>query len=202
MIKTLHRLVACVLAFFLLLHFANHLFLIVSIETHLDVLHRLRAIYRSPVIEAIILASFMVQIALGLVLAWNRRRPDSRWAALQLASGLYLGFFLVQHIGAVLMARASGIESDSYFAAAVVNREGAKWYFAPYYALGIAAVFGHLAAALRFRRWPEPATLLQRSMPIFGLVFGILVVGGLMGAFDEVRIPAANSEYLDSMFGK
>jgi hypothetical protein len=93
-------------------------------------------------------------------------------------SGLYLAFFLVQHVPAVLIARAGDppIDTDTRFAAAVLQGWGGL-YFAPYYALAVAALATHLAAALQVRG------VRARTLPFAGLTLGVLFVAGLMGTF-------------------
>ena len=200
LLKTLHRTNAVALAMFLSLHLANHFALMGGIEAHMAIQKALRPIYRAAIIEPVLIGLFTIQIALGLILVVKRGRPKERWGWLQVLSGGYLAFFLVQHLAAVLMARSSGFDTNSFFAAAVVNRLPLTYYFAPYYALSVAAVFAHFAAALRFKRWPEPPTASVRLLPWLGLVAGILIVSGLMGAFGAVRLSSVNEAYLNSVF--
>jgi succinate dehydrogenase/fumarate reductase cytochrome b subunit len=172
-----HRLIALALALFLVLHLGNHLFLLEGVEAHRQALLTLRHLYRAAPVETVLLALFAAQIALGLLLA-RRRGLGRGWAAAQVVSGLYLAFFLVQHVPAVLIARAGHppIDTDARFAAAVLQGWGGL-YFAPYYALAVAALVTHLAAALHARG------VRARSLPCAGLILGVLIVAGLMGTF-------------------
>lgn len=176
-----HRLTAAVLGLFLVLHLGNHLALLAGIEAHRSLQALLRPLYRFAPVESALLALFALQIVLGLTLARRRglrRIRGGGWALAQVASGLYLAFFLVQHVPAVLLARAATppVDTDARFAAAVLS----GWqglYFAPYYALALIALATHLAAAAHFRG----RTL--RWLPWVGLALGLLVVTGLTGAF-------------------
>lgn len=169
-----HRWTAAALAPFLALHLANHLALAAGPGAHRAVMDALRPLYRVGLVEPVLIALFALQIGLGLALA--RRRGIGRgWAAAQVASGLYLAVFLVQHVPAVLAARTATppVETDVHFAAAVLSGWPAL-YFAPYYLLAIAALATHLAAALHVRGRSLPA------LPWAGLALGAAIVAGLI----------------------
>lgn len=172
-----HRLNAAVLGLFLVLHLGNHLALLAGIEAHRALQSLLRPLYRPAPVETLLIALFALQIGLGLALA--RRRGIGRgWALAQTASGLYLALFLVQHVPAILLARAQTppVDTDALFAASVL--QGLQGlYFAPYYALAVAALATHLAAALRFRGLRLP------WLPWLGLGLGVMIVAGLRDAF-------------------
>lgn len=195
----LHRLNAGVLGLFLILHFANHAVLLIGRDSHLSVMKSLRQVYRVGFIEYPLFALFAAQIVLGLLLVLKRGKPKGFWSWAQVASGLYIGFFLLQHLGAIIAARISyTFETTTYFAAAVVSAEPFAWYFIPYYVLGVAAVFTHIAAAARFAIWPEPAKWWHKALPVVGLAFALSVVIALSwGAFSE--LPPENRAYLDDL---
>ncbi|WP_291078173.1 hypothetical protein [Hyphomonas sp.] len=198
MIRRFHRWNALALGAFLILHFLNHLFVTGGIENHLSVQALLRNIYRFPGVEHALITLFFTQVALGVILSARRGVPKGLWAWLQIGSGVYLVLFIVQHLGAILLARMGGLDTNSYFAAAVVSRPPFVWYFAPYYVLGITAIFIHIAAALRFRVWPRPAPLISVILPFAGLVIGMITVAGLMGAFGDFSLPREYDDYLKS----
>lgn len=201
-LKKLHRINALFLLVFILLHLANHLTIVLGIETHLAVMESLRVIYRFLPVEILLFALFTVQISIGLVLVFKRGKPKGNWAWLQALSGGYIAFFLLQHMGAAIATRLFyNLDTNSYWAAAVVSKVPFVWYFAPYYVLGIAATFAHVACALRFRTWPAPATKVQLLLPWAGLVVGLIVVAGLMGIFNPVNLPVQYQAYLASYWG-
>jgi hypothetical protein len=152
-LRRLHRLNALALGIFIAAHLGNHLILIVGAKAHLAFMDILRTVYRIGLVEAGIVLLFIAQIALGLTLAVHRGRPRGSWAWLQTLSGLYLVFFLTQHIAAVFWARSAFAPFDTnvYWAAAVVKRPPLSLYFLPYYGLAVLSVFAHIAAALHFR---------------------------------------------------
>lgn len=181
-LRCLHRLNACLLGLFLALHLSNHAVLLAGHAAHGAVLEALRPVYRNAVVEPAVVALFVAQIALGLTLVWRRGRPEGGWAWAQVASGLLIALFLVQHVPVVLLARPD-TETDTAFAAAVVQDWPGALYFIPYYVLAVAALATHLAAARRFARWPAPPGALARALPWVGLGLGVLIVAGLAGAF-------------------
>lgn len=168
-----HRLNAAALGLFLALHLGNHLALFGGVEAHGALQDTLRPLYRATLVEPALLALFAIQIGLGVVLA-RRRGLGRGWAAAQVASGLYLAVFLLQHVPAVLAARAATppTDTDARFAAAVLQGWPAL-YFAPYYALAVAALATHIAAALHFRG------LTLRWLPWAGLALGAGLVAAL-----------------------
>lgn len=178
----LHRLSAVLLGLFLALHLTNHAALIFGQAAHGVVMLALRPLYRNAVVEPVLIALFAAQIALGLALVWRRGRPRGHWAVAQVVSGIGLAVFLVQHVPVVLLSRAT-VDTDTAFAAAVVQEAPGALYFVPYYILAVAALATHLAAALRFARWPSPPDWPVRALPWAGLALGGLIVLGLRGAF-------------------
>ncbi len=178
----LHRLNAAALGLFLALHLTNHAALIAGQAVHGAVMLALRPLYRNAVVEPVLIALFALQIVLGLALIRRRGWPRGAWTLAQVASGVTLALFLVQHVPVVLLARAT-TETDTAFAASVVREMPGALYFVPYYVLAVAALALHLAAAMRFSSWPDPPRLVARALPVGGVLLGVLIVLGLRGAF-------------------
>ena len=201
-IKKLHRWNAYLLALFLIPHFINHMAAILGIKAHLAVMGAIRPLYRGMVTETLLIALFVAQIMLGLLLAYCRGLPRGLWAWLQVLSGLYIVFFLVQHVPAILMARAStpSLYTNGYFAASVLQNSPERLYFMPYYILAITAVSTHLAAALRFRIWPRPAPLGICLMPLLGFVLGTGIVLGLTGYGHGIELRPEYKAWAASIF--
>ncbi|MBL4813081.1 MAG: hypothetical protein JKX69_12190 [Rhodobacteraceae bacterium] len=192
-LRKAHRLMARLLAVFLLLHLAHHLTLLGGTGAHLALGAWLAPLYRFVPLTVLLTIGFAAQAALGLVIAWRRGWPRTRWPRAQLVSGPYLAFFMAQHIGEVLLARAEGVvETNTHFAAAGLHIWPLSLYFIPYYALAIFALFVHLAAVLRRRAGPRPAA----ALALFGLGFGIAVSAGLAGLFGGPNPPQV---YLDAL---
>lgn len=203
MLRKLHRLNAMLLGLFLAAHILNHLVLVLGIEAHVAVMQALRSAYRLPGIEHLLIGLFAAQIILGIALIWRRGRPQGGWAWAQVISGGYIAFFLLQHVPAVIATRISypKMDTDAFYAASVVAVDPIRWYFAPYYIFAIIAVFTHLAAALRFRIWPEPASTATKLLPVAGIVAGALIVAGLTGLIHPFDLTPENRTYLNDFWG-
>ena len=75
------------------------------------------------------------------------------YKVIQILSGLYLSFFMIYHLRAVLLGRYQwNAETDFYFAAGVANRYPEKLFFIPYYSLSLICVFAHIACVHYIKR--------------------------------------------------
>ncbi len=198
-VKRLHRGLACLLGAFIVVHLANHALILGGIESHLAGMQTLRRIYRMPVVEALLIAGFGFQIVLGLIQTWRSAKRKGPWARAQRWSGIVLAFVLTQHIGAALMTRVlyPSVDTNSYWAASVVQNSPLVWYFAPYYVVLVGATFVHFAAYARLRPWGRK---LSMAVSLGGIAFGCMIVAGLMGAFGAVNLPPENQAYIDTFW--
>ncbi|THU40221.1 hypothetical protein FAM09_10135 [Niastella caeni] len=148
-LKKYHRLSGLVIAAFMLLHITNHLFALGGPSLHITVMNFLRHIYLFPPVEIVLLTCVMFQIISGVTLVFRKGFSHQPfYIKLQVMSGLYLSFFMIIHVWAVLTARYHwNMETDFYFAAGVVNRFPEKLFFIPYYTLSIISTFVHIASA-------------------------------------------------------
>jgi hypothetical protein len=194
-LRKLHALSAALIAVFVSVHIANHLAGLAGATTHIAFVEAARSVYRLLAIEFVLLSCVVFQIVSGLTLVvrgWRPRRGLVPW--LQAISGLCLAFFLIVHVGAVLFGRgALNLDTNFYFAAAGFHVAPFQYFFAPYYFLGVAALFTHLACAAhgRFRDRPPVARILIVAIPsAIGLTLAMLIVLSLAGALFPVEIPA------------
>ena len=82
----------------------------------------LRQFYWLGFVEYPLFALFAAQIILGVALILKRGKPKGSWAWLQVILGGYIALFLLQHLGAIVMARINyDFETTTYFAAGVVS---------------------------------------------------------------------------------
>jgi hypothetical protein len=198
-IKTMHRVSAMVLIAFAALHLINHAAGFWSVAAHQAFMEGARVVYRSPVGETILFAAIAVQVATGLYQFWvGRGARRSFWPRLQAYSGLYLGFYLVNHTLSVLSARIFyNLDSDFYLAAAVLTIVPLPIFFAPYYGLGIFALFAHIACALRARFGTESAERAAKALLAIGAVVAPAIVAIFMGAFYDIQLPPAYRALVD-----
>lgn len=197
MLHTLHRASACLIASFVAVHLVNHLLAVQSIEAHIAFMQAFRPIYRQPVVEVLLLACVVFQIASGAVFIrrrWGQRRGF--FERLQAVSGGYLAFFLLVHVGAVLFGRAVlQLDTNFHFAAAGMHIALVQLYFVPYYFLAVAAIFGHLACAAHWLLRDRWSTAARNRLAVLVLVIGTglagLIVTAFAGGFYPVEIPQA-----------
>lgn len=196
--KQIHYLSGLLLSLFIGLHLFNHLYSLLGAERHIAVMNTLRLGYRYMVVEALLLAAVAVQIGSGLQLFnTHRKTAVTPFQKLHVWTGLYLAFFFVIHVSAVLIGRAVlHLDTNFYFGVAGLNSFPFNLFFIPYYGLAVFSFFGHVAA---IHRQKMKSTLLGVSpnsqalvLLIVGVVFTLVLFYGLTDRFHGVTIP---SEY-------
>ena len=201
-LSRLHRLTATLLAAFIAAHLLNHLALLFGIEANRAMMEVLRRVYRHPLVEPVLYVLFIGQIGLGLTMAFRGGAPKETWPRIQAVCGLILALFLIVHLAAPLSARHFYPEMDTnvFWAASVVSRPPFSWFFIPYYWLGVTALFGHVAAALAFRRSPEPGGPAALAVLAAGPVIAGVIVASYSGALFPIHLPPAYETYLKSYY--
>jgi succinate dehydrogenase/fumarate reductase cytochrome b subunit len=192
-VRISHRISAIVLVLFLVVHMLNHVVGLWGIAAHLAFMTEARLVYRSPGLEPLLLAAALAQVVTGILqvrAGWGTRRGF--WQRTQAASGLYLAFFLVNHTFWVLVARLGyGLDSNFYLAATFLTLPPLPILFAPYYALGVFALFAHLACAARFRIQGKTGGRVAQAFIGSGAALAVVIVAVFMGAFYEIHLPPA-----------
>lgn len=155
----------------------------------------LRKVYREPVVEVLLLACATFQVGSGLWLVirgWRQRTGAVAW--LQAMSGMYIAFFLLVHVAAVLFGRSVlHLDTNFFFAAAGFHVQPFQWFFAPYYLLAVAALFAHLGCAAYwhfFEPMPRRATSILAAAVSVGILFSALITLSLAGVFQPFSVPA------------
>jgi len=197
-IQTIHKISGSILFVFIALHIFNHMASINSIEKHIELMQSLRLIYRNIFVEAILLIAVFIQIFSGLKLFFVKKKTATLFFdRLQIWTGLYLSFFLLMHVSAVLGARFFlDLDTNFYFGVAGLNTFPFYIFFVPYYGLAIISFFGHVAAIhyLKMKKNIFGINPQQQAKFIlgFGVVLTLLIFYGLTNQFNGVSIP---SEY-------
>lgn len=182
--KKIHRISSVVLAAFVLPHLFNHLLAVTGgPAAHIAFMESFRKVYRHPVAEGVLLASAGIQIVTGLRLAFSGKwKSLTRWERVQRLSGLYLAFFLLLHVSAVVAGRAGGTDTNFHFAAWGINHAPAWLFFVPYYFLGVWTFFLHVGA-VRYRKVLEISRVSSpwQGYAIWGAGFAVatLILWGL-----------------------
>ncbi len=193
--KKIHFLSGLTISIFVGLHLMNHLIGIFGAAAHVELMDKLRIIYRNPFSEFILLLAVGSQIITGLKLFLSKRKSAMGfYGKLQIWTGLYLAFFLVIHVSAVMVGRYILIlDTNFYFGAAGLNSFPVNLFFIPYYGLSVVAFFGHLAAIhYQKKRKGTSEYLVQKQSRIIltiGVVISVLILFGMTGGFRSVEIP-------------
>lgn len=195
-IKKLHYITGLSITIFIAFHLFNHFLSLFGAVKHIEFMQNLRLVYRNKIIESVLLLAVFVQIISGLKLFLNKRNVAFRFFdKLQIWSGLYLAFFLLFHVSAVLIGRnILNLDTNYYFGVAGLNTFPFNLFFIPYYSLAIISFFGHIAAvhSQKMKKDLFGLTVEQQSRFIFtkGFIVTFIILYGLTNHFHGVLIPA------------
>jgi succinate dehydrogenase/fumarate reductase cytochrome b subunit len=189
-LRGLHRASGTLIAVFAALHIGNHLAMFAGQAAHIAVMESLRPFYRNPLAEALLMLALAFQLSSGLAMIWRTRRERrqglARWQAI---SGAILALFILNHVGAVWGGRLLlGLDTNYHFAAAGMHA-GYAAFFVPYYFLGVAALFIHIACALAWR-------VRGRAVPFAVSALGVALAAGFVGVM--ASDPVIPPRYLES----
>jgi hypothetical protein len=173
-VKKTHCFSGLFLAIFVAIHLVNHLFSLFSPSEHIELMNRLRVIYRQPVVESVLLFAVIFQMLTGIKMVFNKDK-ESIAQRVQQYSGLYIALFLVIHVGAVMFGRYLQLDTNFYFAAAGINSYPAKLFFIPYYFLAVMAVGLHLASLVYIKYNSRP---MAASLVVISAVIATLIIIG------------------------
>ena len=193
-LRRFHRLSAIIIATYLVFHILNHIIGLAGQQQHIDFMNAIRPFYRNPIVEPVLLLFLVFQISSGLTMVvrnWRDRKGKVAWA--QAISGIYLAAFLLNHVTSVLIGRSVlGLDTDFRFAAAGMQVSPFQWFFAPYYALAVTALFTHIGCALYWRADGSTHGAARRILAVMsatGAVLGVLIVLSLSGRLYPIDIP-------------
>ena len=200
--RSVHYFSGLLIAVFIFFHLVNHLCSLASIDKHMAYMQQFRKIYRNLWVEIPLLGAVLVQLYTGIQLVRNKpKKITGFYNRLQIWTGLYMAFFLVIHVGAVIMGRLFlHLDTNFYFGAAGINSFPFNLFFIPYYTLAIWSFFGHIAA-IHYQKMSRKNRYANRQSAIIlgmGIVISIVILYGLTGGFKGVPIPAS----YDVLIGK
>ncbi|WP_407524353.1 hypothetical protein PDL71_01275 [Lacibacter sp. MH-610] len=196
-LKKIHSISGLTISFFIALHLFNHCFSISGADKHLAVMKTLRVFYRNIFTETLLVSSAAIQIFSGLKLfVIKRQTAKSFFEKLQIWTGLYLSFFFLIHLSAVLTGRfVLHLDTNFYFGAAGLNTFPFNLFFIPYYFFAVVSFFGHISAIhhQRMSRSISVFTPYKQSIVILisGICFALFLIYGLTNKFRGFQIPAA-----------
>jgi hypothetical protein len=195
MLHKCHRMTALIIGCFVLAHLINHLFILGGIDQHIQVMEAFRQVYRHSIAEGILLICVLFQVCSGLFFVWRRRGQRSGFLEkVQAYSGLYLAYFFLNHVGAVLFGRyVAELDTNIFYGIAGFYTSPFHLYFIPYYFLGVVAIFVHIACAVHWLSSNAIAEgnrlILAYSIIGLGVATALLLILAFNGVFTEIRIP-------------
>jgi hypothetical protein len=200
-VKTAHYYSGLLLSVFIFMHISNHLLALVSPQSHILFMEKARLIYRQPIIETLLLMAVLLQILSGLKLIKQLKSDNLLLLSdkLRIYSGLYLAFFLIIHVSAVISGRVVfNLDTNIYFGAAGINLFPFNLFFIPYYFLSITAIFTHIAC-IHYKKAGQylPIKMVKNQsiiIAIIGIILAFLIIMGMTHYFEGLSIP---NEYLD-----
>lgn len=193
--KRVHFISGLTITIFIGLHLTNHFVSVFGIEAHIDLMEKLRYVYRNTIVETILLSAVFVQIISGIKLFISKRKSKNEFFdKLQIWTGLYLAFFLIIHVGAVMTGRyVLHLDTNFYFGAAGLNTFPFNLFFIPYYGFAIIAFFGHVAAihSKKMKNKVFGLTVEQQLKFILmkGVVLTLIILYGLTNGFTGIELP-------------
>ena len=202
--KRVHYFSGGIISLFVGLHLLNHLYSVFGISAHLELMDSLRVVYRNVFAESMLFFALVIQIFSGIPLFLRKRKTAAGFfEKMQSWTGLYLAFFLVVHVSAVLSGRLLlNLDTNFYFGAAGLNTFPLNLFFIPYYGLAIMSFFGHISAvhSLKMKYSLLGITPIKQSYLILalGITVTLIILYGLTDGLHGVEIPR---EY-DVIIGK
>ena len=189
-IKRWHYVSGIVLSVFIGFHLVNQLFSLAGPEAHIHLMNVFRVVYRFPPVEALLLAAAVSQQVSGIRLLFNPGKK-STVEKLQRYSGMYLSFFLLAHVSAVLLCRYFHFDSNFWFAAAGLNYRPFTLYFFPYYFLAVTGIAVHIATIHYQKTGSRRGSAV---IAVFGIVTAFLILVGFTNGFRFRDVPVPYQE--------
>jgi hypothetical protein len=146
---------ATILVIFLVWHLANHALAMFSPDANKTTMLLLRTWYRSGLVQPVLLALFIWQLATGARLLWAKiAQAGDVYSSIQTATAGYLLVYIPSHLIAVFILGRWFLGVDTTFEWASGAPSGLlldAWNvrLIPHYSLAVLFVFGHLAMGLR-----------------------------------------------------
>jgi len=191
-LRVAHGLAGAIVLVYATFHVINHLFSLVGPEAYNNVMTAGGRIYRSAIVEPILITAMLFQVCSGICLMW-------RWSAvhadvyrvIQIGSGVYLAIFILGHMNSVFIyARGHlGIPTDWAFASGGTNGlllDAWNIRLLPHYALGVLLLVVHVISGIRVvliahNVRPVIANRLWKAGVLIGLMVTAAVTAGLAG---------------------
>jgi len=140
---------------FLALHIGNHLLFPTGPATYEAVQKVFRHVYRSNILQPLLVALILFQVGTGLFFVWRlTAAPSDRFRTFQIASGVYLAAYMLGHMDSVFIFARTYLRIDTGWDFATGDPAGMikdRWNIRllPHYWLAMFFVLSHLASGSR-----------------------------------------------------
>lgn len=154
-LRVAHGISGALVTLYVLFHLFNHLFGLISPAAHAAVMDIGRTVYRAKLVEPLLVAVMLFQVASGLRLVWTWSETSTdRYRMFQIASGVFMSVFILGHMNSVFFYARTwmNIPTDWAFAAGLPTgliHDAWNIRLLPHYALGVFFVLAHLFSGLR-----------------------------------------------------
>nr|WP_294811148.1 hypothetical protein [uncultured Sphingomonas sp.] len=181
-LRVLHGVSALAILLFVAFHLANHLTGLFGPIVHARVMAVGRVVYRSQLVEPVLVAILLLQVASGLRLAWRwSARPLDAAKVMQVGSGAYLAAFILTHLNSAFVSArwVHGTPTDWAWATGAPDgllMDAWNIRLLPHYALGVFFVIAHLFCGLRTVLLAHGV---RRSTADRAWASGLLLAGGV-----------------------
>jgi hypothetical protein len=194
-LRVAHGVAAALVVSFVLFHLSNHLLGLVGPDLHASAMRVGRQVYRSPLVEPVLVGLMLFQVISGARLAWRwSGAPVDGYRVFQIGSGIYLAAFIVTHLNSALVSARAVHKIDTGWAWASgaptgLIRDAWNIRLVPHYAFGVFFILAHLGSGLRGVVIAHGMTVtVANRVWIVGLVVSGLVSAAIMSGLCGVRI--------------
>lgn len=194
--EVLHRVNSALLGVFIAAHLGVHLLAVHSPEAHALGLAWMRQYYSDWRIEAVLIASLLIQIVSG----WAELRLTVKpaWRVVRNLSGLYLAAFMLTHVGSVFHARhVDQVPTDFYWVAGAFTVDILRNYAMAFYGLGVFSLFAHLIAVAALA-WPGMPWRLNLALWAVSASVTAAILLAFSGTLYALAIPETVRTYYEA----
>lgn len=149
-----HGIVSTAILIYVLFHLVNHLMGLLGPGYHAAFMEIGRSVYRATIVEPILVALMLCQVASGIMLAWRwSGRQAEAFRVFQVMSGIYLSVYILGHMNSVFFYARSFLEIETDWGFATGAPTGLihdPWNIRliPHYWLGAFLVLSHAVFGL------------------------------------------------------
>lgn len=188
LLRKIHRTSAFLLIVgFIGLHITNHAVALFSTEQHEELRLLFRSWYASAFVEPILLLLLLTMVFSGVPMALRYMKTvGDNYKTLQIGSGLYMAFFFMAHVNAILSARYRGVETDWIFATGEQGLITGLYILIPYYIWSVGMIWLHVSCGIRMvllsnRVKAEKANKIFKILLSAGSLVTLLVTAAILG---------------------